>query len=101
MVERIPPSTPNANETTNHTTLTIIEMMAHNLAFFAAALAPAISPTAAFLFTCAAKITEINPCGRQHIRNESTAATMAITILLGTVFGAPAGGGGVQFCDMS
>src|ERR1051325_7994987 len=97
----IPPRIPKTSETTSHKALTMIEMIAHILAFFAACCAPAISPALAFLLTWVAKITEINPCGKQQNKNETTAATIEITKLFGTVAGAaPAGGGGVQFCDI-
>src|SRR6267143_3896179 len=71
----------------------IIDIQAHIFACFAEFAAPSRSPAADFLSTCRANIKEINPCGMQQAKNETTEATIARTRLLGIFEGVPVEGG--------
>src|SRR5215831_15695800 len=94
------PKAPKIISQTSVITLTMIEIQANILAFFAESAAPAASPAVASLLTCVAKYNDSKPCGRQQKISETTLATMARTMLLGT-FGVPdCGGGGVHGCDI-
>ena len=80
---------------TSQTTDTIIETIAQTFACLAAFIAPWMSPAAALLFTCKAKIKEIKPWGRQQNKTDKTVAIIAKTkLLLGAEAAALMGGGG-------
>src|SRR3977135_3678343 len=87
------PKTPKTIAITKPAMAIIMDIQAHIFACFDEFAAPSKSPAANFLSTCRANIKEINPCGMQQAKNETTEATIARTRLLGIFEGVPVEGG--------